>query len=116
MFLYFNKIKVKPLVSTKNNKMPDNSNELMAFYTALNVIKMYMIYDKLDGKKDEGLLLYLKENFDMECPTIDQNICDVNDYILNIVNAIGRTQIYCKRAKRNCNKFDIWAFANISSI
>lgn len=106
-------IEVKPLISAKDNKMPDNSNELLAFYTALNVIKMYMIYDKLNGNKDQGLLLYLKENFDMETPTIEENICDVNEYILNIANAIGRTQIHCKRAKSNCNKFDIWAYANI---
>lgn len=107
-------IELKPLVSAKNKKMPNNSNELLAFFTGLNLIKMYMIFDKMNGNNiDDDLLKYLKENFDMECPTIDENICDVNEYILNIANAIGRTQIYCGKAKRVCNKFDIWAYANI---
>lgn len=102
-------VEVNPLKDTKGK----GSNELLAIYTALNIIKLYMMFDLSKKDADKERLEFIKEKFDMECPPLEDNIRDTKSYRVNLVNALKRTQIYCKDAAMKCSKFDIWAYADI---
>ena len=96
-------IEIKPIVNLKRNDIRKNVNEILALYTALNVIKAFMIYDLIGEKTDRGsdeLRQHLRSSFDMKLPSMDENICDTQDYRKNIIGAT-RTAVL-----RDANAFD----------
>ncbi len=109
-------IEIKPIVNLKRNDIRKNVNEILALYTALNVIKAFMIYDLIGEKTDRGsdeLRQHLRSSFDMKLPSMDENICDTQDYRKNIINALYWSHENCSITRRECFRYDIWAYSKI---
>lgn len=112
-------IEVQPIVGVNGKPIPKKINEIFALYVSLNVIKYYMMYDmthKLNISKNakENIKTYLRDNFNMESPSIDENICDTQEYESNLTNALYWTRCYwCKTTNVYCVRYDIWAYAKI---
>lgn len=103
-------IEVSPLVGYNKATIIKNANEIIGLYSGLNVIKYYMMNDIT---KDKDSLIYLKENFDMGFPSVEENICDTKSYRENMENALYRSHHKCNKSKDMCFHFDIWAYAKI---
>lgn len=109
-------IEVRPLLYIKNGKISDSANEILALFAALNIIKAFMMYDILEEvsieKRDE-VHKYLKTNFDMKLPSLDDNICDTQEYRQNIINALRWSHSECPVSQKECFRYDIWAYSKI---
>lgn len=102
----------------QGGKISKRANEIFALHVGLNVIKYYMMYDLtynllLPVDVQEQLKSYLKENFNMECPNLEDNICDTQEYEINLLNALHWTHHECKLVNKECYHYDIWAYAKI---
>lgn len=111
-------IESKPFIGYKAEKISKNANEIFALFVGLNVIKLYMMYDllyKLDKSsvKTEQILTELKENFEMHFPSLDENICDTQEYQKNLYNALYWSHSKCDILNKECFKYDIWAYSKI---
>lgn len=111
-------IEVKPLVATKGKTIPKNANEIFALFVGLNVIKFYMIYSfvlktELSPIDKVELKEFFKENFDMNVPYLEENICDSQEYRKNMANALFWSHHECTILKKECFHFDIWAYSKI---
>lgn len=109
-------IEVQPLTGFSGAKIIKNANEIVGLYAGLNIIKFYMIYElvcKEEYNEKFNLLIYLKKNFDMDSPIIEENICDTKSYRENMANALYRSHHYCNQIKKDCYHFDIWAYSKL---
>lgn len=109
-------IEVRPLVRIKDEKISENANEILALFAALNIIKAFMMYDILKDvpaeKRDEAHR-YLRVHFDMKLPSLDDNICDTQEYRKNIINALYWSHFKCRVSQKECFRYDIWAYSKI---
>lgn len=109
-------IEIKPLVGFNGAQIPKNANEILALYIGLNVIKAFMMYDILNDvpvEKKNEIHKYLRNNFDMRLPSLDNNICDSQEYRQNIVNALYWSHFKCDISQKECYCYDIWAYSKI---
>ncbi len=110
-------IEVKPLKSINNNHhYEESANAKLAIYSAINVIKFYMIFGKLKDFNDTTgeYKKCLKKYFSMKFPLVEENICDTKAYLENFTTALLGTQVKCKNNNElECNKFDVWAYSDI---
>lgn len=109
---------VQPLVYMKNGRSAHRVNATFALYAGLNIVKYYMMFDiiqnsSLSPKQQNNIKLYLQENFDMELPSLSDNICDTQEYQTNLINALYWTHSECTLVNRECFHYDIWAYAKI---
>lgn len=109
-------IEVKPLVGYKGAKIVKQANEILALHVGINVIKFYMMYDFLheldiSSEFQKELSTYLREQFNMQFPS--ENICDIQSYEENILNALYWSHQKCDITNRECFRFDIWAYSKI---
>lgn len=111
-------IEAKPLTGFQGSSIVRNANEILGLYTGLNVIKYYMLFDYLSPQtisqeKKEKMMKYLKEHFEMNTPSLSENICDTKSYRENMANALYRSHHHCNLASKMCYHFDIWAYSKI---
>lgn len=111
-------IEVEPITCLSGKMSSKRANEIFALHVGLNVIKYYMMYDltyKLSFPLEfvKEIKIHMKEKFDMECPTIDNNICDIQEYESNLLNALHWTHHKCDLVSKECYHYDIWAYAKI---
>lgn len=111
-------IEVKPLVGFNGAKIRKNANEVFALYVGLNVIKYYMMYDFIESlnvssEEKVNIHKYLQNNFDMTFPSSDENICDVQEYKENLINALYWTHNMCDISQKECFHYDIWAYSKL---
>ncbi len=111
-------IETKPLVGYNGATILKNANEIFALYVGLNVIKAFMQYDIYARINDSSIdktsvYSYLKTKFNMQLPSMDKNICDIQEYRDNIVNALYWSHHNCKFKDGNCFHYDIWAYSKI---
>lgn len=111
-------VEAQPLIGYKGAKIPKNANEMLAIHAGIAVIKCYMIYDYcynaiISPDDRQEMLRYLKDNFEMKFPALNENICDTLAYHKSIANALYRCHSECQVLKRECFRYDIWAYAKI---
>lgn len=111
-------IKAKPLTGFNGATIVKNANEILALHAGLNVIKYYMMHDlasKLDASPQQKstIIMHLKEHYDMQFPSLDENVCDTQAYEMNLLNALYWTHKQCDIVKQECFRYDIWAYAKI---
>lgn len=113
-------VQIQPLTGVNGQKIKKTANEIVAMLAAFTVLKYYMITDYLQDKKNtlsaqekENMKVYIKENFQIECPTLDENIGDRQEYEKNLLNALRWTRTLCRYSNKKCCSFDIWAYATI---
>ncbi len=111
-------IEAKPLVGFNHKKIPGNTNEVLALYAGLTVIKYYMVYDatnKLNTSDNirKNISNNLLEIFKINFPSADENICDTQDYQTNLINSLYWTHYKCDRVQIECFHFDVWAYSKI---
>lgn len=111
-------VETKPLVGYNGAKIRKNANEIFALYVGLNVIKYYMMYDFIEGlnlslEEKMNVHNYLKSNFDIAFPSSDENICDVQEYKENLINALYWTHDICDISQKECFRYDIWAYSKL---
>lgn len=111
-------LEVQPLTECKNKKIKKNANEILALHSGIAVIKYFMIYEyinKLSLSNDEKIKMrdYLKENFFIQFPHSKENICDIQEYSKNIVNALFWSRFTCELLNKQCFKYEPWAYATI---
>lgn len=109
-------IKARP-ISLSTGQIPIRVNEILALYTSLAVLKDYMMYDKIADINDFGaqseLTNYLKDNFHIILPSLEENICDTQEYQENLFNALYWSHHHCEEIDFECYHYDIWAYAKI---
>lgn len=109
-------IETRPLAGYNGAKIKKNANEIFALYVGLNVIKFYMMQQltkNIPLNTKNGIIHYLKENFNMKFPTLSENICDTQEYRENLSNAIYWSHHFCHLKQDNCFHYDIWAYSKI---
>ena len=111
-------IEAQPLEGYQGAKIAKNANEMLALFVGINVIKFYMMYDLLHDLDTLAVdrhkaLEYLKENFEMSFPSLNQNVCDTQTYQKNLQNALYWTHSVCGPIRRECFRYDIWAYSKI---
>lgn len=110
-------IEIRPLVPT-TNKYHQRINEIFALEVGINVIKFFMMCElllstEIDITHRLKTLKYLKEEFQMKFPSIDENICDTHEYKENLYNSLFWSHHKCDVTKKECFHYDIWAYAKI---
>lgn len=109
-------IEIQPLVGLNGAKIQKNANETVALFIGLGVVKVFMMYDILkdtpQGKRDEHRK-YLKNKFEMKLPSLEENICDTQEYSRNIINAFYWSHSKCNISHEECFRYDIWAYSKI---
>lgn len=110
-------IEIQPISCLSNTKVPVGVNEILALYVALGIIKYFMMFDVLTGiptyAARQRCKIYLKNNFELKLPSIDENICDTQEYSQNLTNALLWTHNYCEQINDTCFHYDIWAYSKI---
>lgn len=111
-------MEIQPIGDLTDGKVFQKVNEIVALHVGLNVIKYYMMYDltcNLSYPQDiqNQIKAYLRENFDMGFPGLEDNICDAQEYETNLLNALHWTHHECDLIGRECYQYDIWAYAKI---
>lgn len=111
-------IEVRPLEGKKDVVIKETANEILALYTGLNVVKLYMIDDlakdlKIPEDEDNEITNYMYKNFSMKLPSLNENICDVQTYEKNLLNALYWNHSKCTTLNRECFRYDVWAYAKI---
>lgn len=66
-----------------------------------------------DFEEKQKLNVYLKKNFFIFLPALDNNICDTQEYEQNLFNALLWTHHKCEIIGKDCFHYDIWAYAKI---
>ena len=102
-------IETKPLTGYQNAVIPKIANEYVALYAGMAVVKFYMINDLADKEAYP----YLKDHFEIKLPPSDQNVCDTQEYVKNLGNALYWSNSECNQTRTECFSFDIWAYATI---
>lgn len=111
-------IETKPLVTCNGCLNITNANEALGLAAGLGVLKHYMIYallEKSDIPKEQLKKThdYMMSNFSINLPSAKENVCDLQIYLNNIINALSWTHDYCNYKKSECFRYDIWAYATI---
>lgn len=111
-------IEVRPLEGKKGAVTKETANEILALYTGLSVVKLYMIDDlakklEIPEEEDNEIINYMYKNFNMKLPPLKENICDVQEYEKNLLNALYWSHSKCTTLDRECFRYDIWAYAKI---
>lgn len=107
-------IEIKPLVGFNGAKINKYANEILALQVGLDVIKVYMIRDLcISGKNRNTIIKYMKENFNMNFPTLEFNVCDKHDYATNLRTALYNTYHLCDIKGNECFHYDILAYSKI---
>lgn len=107
-------IELKPLEGFKGAKINKYANEIFALQVGLDVIKVYMIRDYVNQYENQKLFIeYMKNNFNMNFPSLKDNICDKHDYKTNLRNALYRTHCQCEFKNNECFHYDILAYSKI---
>ncbi len=107
-------IEIKPLEGLNGAKINKYANEILALYVGLNVIKAYMIYDMNIPEEDKTIAIeYIKENFDMEFPSLECNISTKRDYCSDLINTLFHTHHLCNVKGKECFHYDILAYSKI---
>lgn len=107
-------IEIQPLEGFNGAKISKYANEIFALHVGLNVIKVYMIRD-LDIQSEEmsSLVGYMKENFIMDFPALEYNVCDKHSYADNLQNALFGTHHRCEYKRSECFHYDIMAYSKV---
>ncbi len=111
-------IESKPLEGYRGAKIAANANEMLALCVGINVIKFYMMFELLHNldislADKHKICEYLKENFEMTYPSVEDNICDTQEYQKNLHNALYWSHSVCTVTDKECFKYDIWAYSKI---
>lgn len=112
-------IELQPIRLLSNRQLcPKRANELLALYAGLGIIKDFMIYDVLCkipsySKERQSIKNYLKDNFKLILPSLDDKICDTQEYAENLYNALLWTHNECVFKSSECYHYDIWAYSTI---
>lgn len=111
-------IEVQPLEGYLGAEINKIANEILALHTGLSIVKLYMIDDlaeKLGILPEAGdrMTSYLYKNFSMRLPSLEENICDVQEYERNLLNALYWSHFECPILKKECFRYDVWAYAKI---
>lgn len=111
-------IETRPLVGYNGATILKNANEIFALYVGVSVIKYYMAYEFIEGLDvpyEEKKLIHnhLMSQFEMCFPSSKENICDIQEYKINLVNALYWSHDKCVDAQKECFHYDIWAYAKI---
>lgn len=111
-------IEVRPLEGKKNAEIYKTANEILALHTGLSVVKLYMIDDlakelKIPEEEDNEITNYMYKNFNMQLPSLEENICDVQEYEKNLLNALYWSHSKCTTLNKECFHYDVWAYAKI---
>lgn len=109
---------LQPIVGINGVQISRSANEILALYTGLGVIKSFMmndIYEKSNEPNEikNEIKNYIKTNFEMTFPSIQDNICDSQEYKKNITNALFWCHRTCHYSHKECFRYDIWAYAKI---
>lgn len=56
---------------------------------------------------------YMKDNFNMKLPSLEDNICDKHSYVTNLIIALFKTHGLCNSKKSECFHYDIFAYSKI---
>lgn len=109
---------LQPIVGLNHVKNSQSVNELLALHTALNVIKCFMMEEIFENSNDpieikNEINVYLKKNFELRLPHLEDNICDSQEYQKNIINALFWCHRTCHTFSRKCFRYDIWAYSKI---
>lgn len=108
-------IETRPLTGLHNTEIPKNVNEVLAFMVGINVVKLFMIRDfvnkpDIPSQNKISVQDYLIKNFEMQFPS---NICDNQEYVYNMVNALYWSHFECVIKQEECFPYDIWAYSKI---
>lgn len=103
-------IKAKPLVGFQGAVILKKANEILGLHVGMAVLKYYMLYD-LQCETDA--YEYLRENFELQFPSLNENICDTQEYKINLSNALYWSHKLCEITQNECFCYDIWAYAKI---
>lgn len=109
-------IKTRPLCGLNNYTISKDANEILALYVGLSVIKAFMMDDVLkivSPNLKEEVRVYLINNYELQLPSIDDNICDTQGYQQNLINALLWSHSNCTFSKSECFRYDIWAYSKI---
>lgn len=111
-------IEVQPIRLLSNRQFcPPRANEMFGLFSGLGIVKDFMIYDVLDNissfKERQSIKLYLKDNFHVLLPTLDDKICDTQEYAENLYNSLLWTHSQCNYKASECYHYDIWSYATI---
>lgn len=111
-------VEIRPLVGFNGVRINKYANEMLALQIGLDVVKVYMIRDlicdlKISKEYIDGVIEYMKDNFNMDYPLLKDNICDKHDYQTNLRNALFRTHSFCDFKKNECFQYDIFSYAKI---
>lgn len=109
-------IEVQPLMGLNGANIPSNANEVVALYVGLSVVKVFMMYDVLsDAPLDrrDDIRKYLKNKFEMKLPSLEENVCDTQEYRRNMINALYWSHSRCNTLQKECFRYDIWAYSKI---
>lgn len=111
-------IEIRPLVGFKGAEINKYANELLALQVGLNVVKVFMIRDMVRdmniSKEVINIVVeYMKDNFNMKFPLLDDNICDKHDYQTNLRNALYKTHELCDYKGNECFRYDIFAYSKV---
>lgn len=109
---------VQPIAHIEKKKQVLRANAALALYAGLYIIKYYMMFDLIKNAslpldQQNAVKIYLSRNFDMELPSLNDNICDTQEYRSNLINALYWTYSECTILNRDCFQYDIWAYAKI---
>lgn len=103
-------IEVRPLTGYNGAVILKKANEILALNVGMAVLKYYMMYD-LSCSPDA--YEYLKEKFELRFPTLEENICDTQEYEKNLYNALYWSHKTCSITNKECFCYDIWAYSKI---
>lgn len=111
-------IEVQPIRILSNRQLcPKRANEMFALFSGLGIVKDFMMYDVLNKissfKERQSVKCYLRDNFNILLPTLDDKICDTQEYTENLYNALLWTHNKCDYKTSECYHYDIWSYATI---
>lgn len=111
-------IEAKPLITCNGCQIIENANEALGLSAGLGILKHYMIYSLLKEsdiaeKQLKNTYHYMMSNFSVTSPPLEENICDLQVYLCNIINALSWTHERCIYKNSECFHYDIWAYATI---
>ena len=111
-------IEIKPLVGFNGARINKYANEWLALQVGLDVVKVNMIHDMIRNlqipTKDIKIVVeYMKDNFNMKLPSLEDNICDKHSYVDNLIIALFKTHSLCNSKQSECFHYDIFAYSKI---
>lgn len=111
-------IKIQPLEGYNGAEIKRTANEILALHTGLSIVKLYMIDDLAEKLEippgvEDRMVSHMYKNFNMRLPSLEENICDVQEYERNLLNALYWSHSECPVIKKECFRYDVWAYAKI---